>query len=55
MTNMIEEALEIIINFLERVHESGREPKNQLEFLKLRNELRNVMKSYSSYIFINPK
>ena len=39
---------------MERVHERGREPENELEFLKLCNESRNAMQSYNFMILILP-
>ena len=45
MTNVHEKILEILCNFVERVHDSGRVPQNKLEFLKFCNKPRNVMKN----------
>ena len=51
MTNAIEKTLEILWNYMEIVHESEREPYNELEFLKSCNEPRNVMESLYFILF----
>ena len=45
MSNVHEEILEILCNFMVRVHDSGKDPKNKLEFLEFRSKPRHIMKN----------
>ena len=52
MANVHREILEILCNFTVRVHDSGKDPENKLEFLEFSNKPRNEMKSLYFYAFL---